>query len=527
LLCCALRARPIGTGAALATPTEIRNQDTGDGTLAALRFVPAMHAGRDGPTGRSMKRAATRALVAVAAAIAAPVLAVSPDTALPALHGAGLPLLWGVPFAGLLLSIALVPLVAADFWHRHYGKVAAAWVLAFLVPFALRFGATETIHQAAHALLLEYVPFVVILFSLFTITGGICVRGALVGTPARNTGLLALGALLASVMGTTGASMMLIRPLLTANEMRPHKVHVVVFFILLVGNVGGALSPLGDPPLFIGFLKGVDFFWTTRELARPTALVVAALLGMFWLLDRWLRQREPASLPPPAIGTGFALEGSHNFLLIAGVIGAVLLSGLWDSGITLSVLGTPLDLENLVRDALLVGLALLSLALTPAAVREHNRFHWGPIIEVAKLFAGIFVTIIPVIAILAAARAGALAPVIDVLVDPSGQPRNVMVFWMTGLLSAFLDNAPTYLVFFNMAGGDPKALMGPLRETLAALSMGAVYFGALTYIGNAPNFMIKAIAEDRGVAMPSFLAYTLYAAVALLPLMVAVPFLFL
>ena len=458
---------------------------------------------------------------------ALPAFALNPDDAVPELKGADLSLLWGAPFAGLLLSIALAPLFAPAFWHRHYGKVTAAWALAFLAPFALRFGAVETAHHLAHALLLEYLSFVVILFSLFTIAGGICVRGALVGTPALNTGLLALGAVLASVMGTTGASMLLIRPLLTANETRRHKVHVVIFFILLVGNVGGALSPLGDPPLFIGFLKGVDFFWTTRELARPTALVVAGLLAIFWVVDRWFHRAEPARAPAATAGEPIVLEGKLNFVLIAGVIGAVLLSGLWDSHVAFDVLSARVELEKLVRDALLVVLALLSLAVTPRAVREHNQFHWAPIIEVAKLFAGIFVTIIPVIAILSAARAGALAGVIDLVVDPSGQPRNAMLFWTAGLLSAFLDNAPTYLVFFNMAGGDATRLMGPLGATLAALSMGAVYFGALTYIGNAPNFMIKAIAEDRGVAMPGFLAYTAYASVALLPLMAVISVLFL
>jgi Na+/H+ antiporter NhaD/arsenite permease-like protein len=459
--------------------------------------------------------------------LARPALAFSPDAALPELNGADLSLFWGAPFAGLLLSIALVPLVSARFWHAHYGKIAAAWAAAFLLPFTLRYGMTETAHHFAHAVLLEYVPFVVILFSLFTIAGGICVRGALAGTPELNTGLLALGAGLASVMGTTGASMLLIRPLLTANEARRHKVHAVVFFIVLVGNVGGALTPLGDPPLFIGFLKGVDFFWTSRELARPTALSVAALLAVFWLLDRWLYRKEPPLPAPGADHPRLAIEGSINFLLVGGVIGAVLMSGIWKSGIGFDVLDAHLDLENLLRDALLVALALASLALTPVAVREHNQFHWAPIVEVAKLFAGIFLTIVPVIAILGAGRGGALAGVIDLVVDPAGQPRNTMVFWTAGLLSAFLDNAPTYLVFFNLAGGNAETLMGPLKATLVALSMGAVYFGALTYVGNAPNFMIKAIAEDRGVAMPSFFAYLAWAGIILLPLLAVISWLFL
>jgi Na+/H+ antiporter NhaD/arsenite permease-like protein len=282
--------------------------------------------------------------------------AATPDAALPELSGADLPLLWALPFAGLLLSIALVPLFAAQFWHEHYGTVAAAWALALLVPFTFAFGITDASYYVAHAILLEYVPFVVILFSLFTIAGGICLRGSLTGTPALNTGILALGAALASLMGTTGAAMLLIRPLLTANETRRHKVHAIVFFIILVGNVGGALSPLGDPPLFIGFLKGVDFFWTTRELAQPTALLAGALLATFWVVDLWLFRKEPKLPPPVADGPRLAIEGSINFLLIAGVIAAVLMSGLWDSDVEFDVLGARLELQNLLRDAILVAL---------------------------------------------------------------------------------------------------------------------------------------------------------------------------
>src|SRR5439155_3482462 len=282
----------------------------------------------------------------------------------------------------------------------------------------------------------------------------------------------------ASIMGTTGASMLRFPPLLTANEGRTPRGHAVVFFVLLVGNIGGALSPLGDPPLFIGFLKGVDFFWTTRALLWPTLLVTLALLAIFYLLDRRLFAREPEWLAHKHEFHA-AIEGSFNFVLLAGVVGAVLVSGLWKSGITVDVLGTPLTLENVVREVLLVVLAFASLVLTPKAIRAHNVFHWAPIVEVAKLFAGIFVTIIPVIAILGAGRSGALRDLIAALVNPDGTFRNVAVFWVTGILSAFLDNAPTYLVLFNLAAGNAAALMGPLATTLKAISMAAVYFGAL------------------------------------------------
>jgi Na+/H+ antiporter NhaD/arsenite permease-like protein len=446
---------------------------------------------------------------------------------LPGLSGANLPLSWGLPFAGLLLSIAIIPLVHPRFWHAHFGKVAAAWSLALIVPFALIFGADLAIHHLAHAVIEEYLPFVVILFALYTIAGGISVRGSFVGTPALNTGILALGAALASLMGTTGASMLLIRPLLTANEARAHKVHTVVFFILLVGNVGGALSPLGDPPLFIGFLKGVGFFWELQNLASPTALLAGALLVAYFALDTWRYRQDGHPTATAATGPRLQIEGTFNLLLIAAVIGVVLMSGLWHPGIEFDMRGAHVPIENLLRDVALVALALASLALTPKAIRDHNAFHWGPIVEVAKLFAGIFITIVPVLAILAAGRDGALGSLAHLLIDAAGEPRNLPVYWVTGLLSAFLDNAPTYLVFFDLAGGDPADLMTTHNATLRAISMGAVYFGALTYIGNAPNFMIKAVAEDRGIAMPSFFGYVVQASVVLVPLLTVIGFLFL
>jgi Na+/H+ antiporter NhaD/arsenite permease-like protein len=430
--------------------------------------------------------------------------------------GATLSLAWGLPFAGLLMSIAVGPLVAPKFWHAHYGKVAFGWVLALLVPFAATHGAGRASHLVVDAILRDYVSFLAILFALFTIAGGICVRGTLAGTPLVNTALLALGTVLASFMGTTGASMLLIRPLLAANAARQHRAHAVVFFILLVGNVGGALSPLGDPPLFIGFLKGVDFFWTTRALALPTLFVAGTLLALFFACDWALGRRELRPSTAPGVRV-LSIEGVRNFALLAGVIGVALLAGLWKPGIEFVVAGVNLPLQTVARDIAFVLLGIGSIAITPSGVREHNQFHWGPIVEVAKIFAAIFVTIFPVLAILEAGANGALSGLIHFVGDGAGNPRNDVVYWMTGLLSALLDNAPTYLVFFNLAGGNAQQLMGPGAQTLAAISMGAVYFGALTYIGNAPNFMIKAIAEDRGVAMPSFFAFSGYAAAAVLP----------
>ena len=438
------------------------------------------------------------------------------DSAPSAFTGIGLSPLWALPFAGLLLSIALWPLAAARFWHRHYGKITAVWTLAFLLPFLIVHGASETSHQTAHALLHDYLPFVIMLFALYTLGGGIAVRGTLVGTPKLNTSLLALGALLASGMGTTGASMLLIRPLLRANEARKRRAHLVVFFIVLVGNIGGALTPLGDPPLFIGFLNGVDFFWTTRVLALPTLVLAGASLAIFYALDHYLWRRE--RIPRPTQYEPVAIDGAINFTLLGAVVGAVLLSGLWRPGIAFEVAGTQIELQNMLRDLALLALSLASLALTPRKVRAENTFTWAPLAEVAQLFAGIFLTIIPLLAVLKAGHEGALAGIVSLVTETaSGEPQPAMYFWTTGLLSALLDNAPTYLVFFNLAGGDADALMTRLGTTLAAISGGAVYFGALTYVGNAPNFMIKAIAEERGIAMPSFFAYFAWTSLLLLP----------
>jgi Na+/H+ antiporter NhaD/arsenite permease-like protein len=438
------------------------------------------------------------------------------------MNGAQLSFAWAIPFAGLLLSIAIVPLFSASFWHHHYGKFALAWALALILPLAYVFGPGVAWHEVAHAVLLEYIPFVVVLYALYAIAGGICIHGRVAGTPLRNTALLAVGAVLASLMGTTGASMLLIRPLLSGNEGRAHRRHAVIFFILLVGNVGGALSPLGDPPLFIGYLKGVDFFWSTRALLAPTVAMCAVLLLAFYLLDwRFARREAPHGNAEVTRGP-FRIEGAVNLLLLLGVVSDVLMSGVWKPGVDVTIFGTPVALQAVAREALLIALALVSLRITPRAVREHNAFHWGPIVEVAKLFAGIFITIAPVIAMLQAGRDGALAPIVQLVSGPDGTPSARAIFWTCGILSAFLDNAPTYLVFFNLAGGNAQALMGDSALMLTAISMSAVYFGALTYIGNAPNFMIKAIAEDRGVAMPSFFAYIGYAALALAPLLVAI-----
>ena len=447
-------------------------------------------------------------------ALGLPGLAMAAD-----LDGSQLSAWWGLPFAGMLLSIALMPLLAAKVWHHHFGKITAAWALAFLLPFAVVFGPSAAGGVVVHTVLAEYVPFVALLVALFTAAGGIYVRGNLHGSPLTNLTIMAVGSVLASVMGTTGASMLLIRPLIRANDNRKHVAHVVVFFIFVVSNVGGSLTPLGDPPLFLGFLKGVEFFWTAKHIFPETLFMLCSLLAIFYVVDSWYYKREGVQAADPTPDTpGLGLDGAINFLPLLAVVGLVLISGTWKPGVSFDVFGTSVALQSLVRDVLLVGVTLLSLAITPKGVREANQFTWAPMQEVAKLFIGIFLTMIPVLAALKAGTAGSFAAVAHAVTGPDGQPLPWAYFWFSGILSSFLDNAPTYLVFFNLAGGDPAELMGPLAATLAAISAGSVFMGANTYIGNAPNFMVKAIAEDRGVVMPSFFGYMLWSGAVLLPL---------
>ena len=435
------------------------------------------------------------------------------------LNGHSLGTLWALPFVGLLLCIALCPLASPNFWHHHFGKVSAGWTLAFLLPFAALFGTDTAFGVLLHALVTEYLPFIILLTALYTVAGGIYVRGNLHGSPRLNALMLLIGAALASVMGTTGASMLMIRPVLRANDNRQHRAHVVVFFIFIVANAGGALTPLGDPPLFLGFLKGVDFFWTVKQLLPETLFLVASLLVIFFALDTWMFRREGVLPVDPTPDTqGFGFEGSVNFALLAAVVALVLMSGFWKSTVVLDFGGNPIGLPGLVRDLGLIAIIVVSIHFTPGQVHADNQFNWAPMLEVAKLFAGIFLTIIPVIAMLRAGSHGPFAGVVAAVTRPDGQPDPAMYFWATGALSSFLDNAPTYLVFFNAAGGDAKTLMGAGANTLAAISAGAVFMGANSYIGNAPNMMVKAIAQDRGVPMPSFFAYMLWSGAILLPL---------
>ena len=549
--------------------------------------------------------------------------------------GAKLPLWSVIPFVGMLLSIAIVPLINFHFWEHHYGKFSLAWIAIFSIPFLIAYK-SDGWYEIVHIVLLDYVPFIILLAALFTCAGGICLKGSLRGSPVVNTILIAIGTALASWMGTTGAAMLLIRPILRANEWRRYRIHVVVFFIFLVANIGGSLTPLGDPPLFLGFLKGIDFFWTMALLPAMIPVVIILLI-IFFIVDTVLFRKEGT---PPDDGEKepLRLQGVWNFVLIAGIIGAILWSKsladgpfkdhsvaqkmapqiktaeekmattkekletyvkahendttikfdesnheyyelranhlhavakvnslrakkTHDENRGISIFGVTVPYFNLVRDGLLILIAFISLLYTPmystssshdsdhdhdhpdhehhdhehhapdpslleTNVRAANGFTWGPILEVAKLFIGIFICMIPALKILQAGIDGSLSTVVLAVQTTTNDPVNAMYFWLTGVLSSFLDNAPTYVVFFNTAGGDPTSLMGPMAQTLLAISCGAVFMGANTYIGNAPNFMVKAIAEENGIRMPSFFGYMIWSVVILVPVFVIVTFVF-
>jgi Na+/H+ antiporter NhaD/arsenite permease-like protein len=401
------------------------------------------------------------------------------------------------PFLGVLLSFAVLPGLAPRLWHRRMSVIVLGWVI-FLVLLRLAAGESAAALQALWDVsVAEFLPFIILLLALYALGGGIFIAGGPWGRPAGNLLLLAVGTVLAALMGTIGASLLLIHPLLAANGHRHEKRHLVLAFIILVGNVGGALSPLGDPPLLVGFLRGVPFFWPLAHLALPMLMIVVPVLGVTYFVDRHFARREARPKR-----RRLRVRGGLNIFLLLVLMVAIPVEGVWHPG-RIDILGAVLPGEQLLVTMLALGCIAVSEWRTPASIRAHNRFAWGAMREIVILFFAIFATI---------------SPVYGLLVNADLSPAHpALWFWSAGVASAVLDAAPTYLIFFKAAGGDAARLSAGPSTLLSAMAAGAVFFGPVTYLGNAPNLMIREIASRRGVRMPGFFAYAGVMVVVLVP----------
>lgn len=432
--------------------------------------------------------------------------------------GSKLPLWLCIPFVGMLLSIAVVPLFKAEWWEKNKKWAVVFWSILFLIPFAIMYGAGTASEHLSEIIVGDYLGFIVLLFGLFCVSGNISLEGDLAGNPKVNVIMLLIGTLLSSWIGTTGASMLMIRPIIRANKWRSRKVQVIVFFIFLVSNIGGCLTPVGDPPLLMGFTYGIGFFWSMKLL--PIMLVnVVLLLILFYFIDLRAYKKDLAAGLKPEVknkNNPIRLAGAHNIIFLAMIVGAVILSGVlpkvsevFAKGITIA--GYTLTFAAIIEIVIILTAALLAFKTTKKNVREDNHFTWDAIKEVAVLFIGIFITMIPALLILKARGADL------------GLTHPWQYFWITGALSSFLDNTPTYLVFFTTAASvgfktGVSTLLGTIPPImLMAISSGAVFMGANTYIGNAPNFMVCSIAEENGIKMPSFFGYMIWSLCCLIP----------
>lgn len=438
-----------------------------------------------------------------------------------------LELLLCIPFAGLLLSIAVMPLIKGEWWEAHQPLVVGFWILLMLVPFAFVYGPHKAAETVLECTVNDYLTFIVLLFGLFCVSGNITMEGDFAGSPRINVGLIALGTLLASCIGTTGASMLMVRPVIKMNSWRKRKSHIMVFFIFMVSNMGGCLTPIGDPPLLMGFMRGVPFFWS-MHLFPVLIFNMAILLFVFYHLDKWAYRKDIARGRKPDIskpGTEFSIDGLHNIVFLVMIVAAVILSGVLPGMSAfqdaagnvrgIHIFGeVTLTFPAMIEIVLILLAAWLSFKTTKSEIRRRNHFTWGAIKEVAVLFIGIFITMQPALMLLKA-------------VGPElGVTEPFQMFWATGTLSSFLDNTPTYLVFLTTAGtlgftqGIATSLGTVPQKVLSAVSCGAVFMGANTYIGNAPNFMVKSISDENGVNMPSFFGYMLWSLVFLVPVFV-------
>lgn len=440
------------------------------------------------------------------------------------LDASTLPIWLCIPFAGLLLCIAIMPLVRGEWWEAHQPIVVLMWILLFTIPFAVMYGGGTALETVLECMINDYLTFIVLLFGLYCVAGNITLEGDLVGSPVMNVVMLAIGTLLSSIIGTTGSSMLMVRPMIKMNSWRNRRAHIMVFFIFLVSNIGGCLTPVGDPPLLMGFSRGVPFFWSLN-IFPVLAFNMAILLFIFYHIDKRAYYKDIASGLMPDIskpGVKITIQGLHNLIFLVMIVAAVILSGVLPdlsafqdaqgNLIGIHIFGeVTLGLPAIIEIVIILLAAFLSFKTSNKEIRIKNHFTWGAIQEVAVLFVGIFITMQPALMILKSMGASL------------GLKEPFQMFWVTGALSSFLDNTPTYLVFLTTAGvmgftsGITTTLGTIPQKMLMAISCGAVFMGANTYIGNAPNFMVKSISDENGIRMPSFFRYLLWSVMVLIP----------
>ncbi len=412
-------------------------------------------------------------------------------------------ILWAIPFLGIIFSMSFLPLLAPKFFEKHGGVIPFGWTAVYLACVVWFFGFHELIPATFEPLLNDYVSFIIQISTLYIVAGGIFVDFPNGKGPVFNTMFLFFGSLLAGWIGTTGAAMLLIRPFLRANAQRKYKVHLMVFFIFLVANIGGAATPLGDPPLFIGFLKGVDFFWFIQHLAPFLFGTTFVLCGLFYAVDAILFKKETGKFAVNRDNASFVIKGTRNLFFLILVLLTVILCQFEGS---FEIAGKTYNYSSVLRNVILISIAMLSLKITHKNIREKNEFTFAPIREVAEFFVAIFITVAPILSILSKGENGSLAMIFN-WIAPGGEFVLSKCFWASGLLSSVLDNAPTFLIFFHLASGNAAELMTTKASILTSFSISTVFMGALTYIGNAPNLMVRSISEHHGIKVPSFLGY--------------------
>lgn len=435
-----------------------------------------------------------------------------------------IPLWVCIPFVGVLLCIAILPLIAGEWWEKRQPLVIAVLSVLFIIPFAVLYGADAAAESVLECIVNDYLTFIVLLFGLYCVAGNINLDGNLAGSPRVNVMMLIIGTLLSSFIGTTGSSMLFVRPMIKVNAWRKRRAHIMVFFIFLVSNIGGCLTPIGDPPLLMGFSRGISFTWSFHLL--PVLIInMICLLLIFYFIDKREYRKDVADGLRPDISTmdtKISIKGIHNLIYLVMIIFAVVLSGVLPklsafqdaegNVLSIPVFGeVAFPISSLIEVIIILLAAFLSFKTTKKEIRMENHFTWGAIKEVAVLFVGIFITMQPALMILKSAGASL------------GLTQPFQMFWVTGALSSFLDNTPTYLVFLTTAGAmnfssGIATTVGMIpQQMLMAISCGAVFMGANTYIGNAPNFMVKSISDENGVRMPSFFGYMWWSVRFLIP----------